>query len=53
VDEVARDAAFVLASAADDGQDGKNELYCHVTALLGAQTPIPMKTTVKQLGDML
>ncbi|KAJ1408731.1 hypothetical protein B484DRAFT_403442 [Ochromonadaceae sp. CCMP2298] len=52
-DAAARDAAFALASAADDGQDGKYELYCHVTALLGAQTPIPMKTTVKQLGDML
>ncbi|KAJ1417437.1 hypothetical protein B484DRAFT_400811 [Ochromonadaceae sp. CCMP2298] len=52
-DAAARDAAFALASAADDGQDGKYELYCHVTALLSAQTPIPMKTTVKQLGDLL
>ncbi|KAJ1397885.1 hypothetical protein B484DRAFT_471968, partial [Ochromonadaceae sp. CCMP2298] len=52
-DAAARDAAFALASAADDGQDGKYELYCHVTALLGAQAPIPMKTTVKQLCDML
>ncbi|KAJ1405775.1 hypothetical protein B484DRAFT_436870, partial [Ochromonadaceae sp. CCMP2298] len=52
-DAAARDAAFALASAADDGQDGKYELYCHVTVLLSAPTPIPMETTVKQLCDML